>query len=134
MRLAQRHFEKPEGLIALVGQRLERALELIEIGIEGHLHGKFVALCLERRRIEIACSFIHHTGDEIGGALLAGRIIGRSALKGELHGNERVGVVLDQPGGDAGLALHFLDRDGFGGQDKERDNGDCRKQRAERAH
>jgi len=76
--------------------------------IERHLHGEFIALCLERRRIEIASPFIHHAGDEICGPFLAGWIIGRAAREGELHGDERIGVIFDQPSDDAGLLFTSL--------------------------
>ena len=49
----------------------------------------------------LAGAFVHHAGHEIGEALPVARVLCGAAAEGEAHGDQGIGVALDEPGLDA---------------------------------
>ena len=112
-RLAQRQRQQCGGLVAVLGQRLEAAVEGIARVLEAHAHGNLFYALLELLGREIACALIEHAGQEIRQALLALRVLGSSALEGKAQRDQRNAVLLDEPGRYPAGAFHHLNLHGL---------------------
>ncbi len=108
-RLAEGELQQLGRLVAVLGERLEVAVEGVLGLLVVHAHGQILHALLEVARFEIAGAFVEHGGDEVGEPFLAERVLRAAALEGEAHGHHRHRVLLDQPGLDAAGALHGLD-------------------------
>ena len=64
-RLGQREPQEIESAVAIAGQRLQRAAEAVEPGVEGQLHREVVLAGLEGIGVEIAGAFVEHAGEEM---------------------------------------------------------------------
>ena len=113
-RLAERQRQQRRRLVAVLGQRLEAAVEGVARVVEAHAHGDLLHALLELLGGEVAGAFVEHAGQEIGDALLARGVLRVAALEGEAHGDQRHAVLLDEPGRYAAGALHHLDLHGLG--------------------
>ena len=91
----------------------ERANHVARI-LEAHAEGKLLHALLELVRVELARAFVHHGGEEIGDAFLAGGILRAAALEDEAQRDERHCVLLHEPRIDAAGALDLLDLHGVG--------------------
>ena len=103
----QRKAQKLESLIAILGEGLERAAEIIAIGIEMQIDRQVFELLVEGNGIVRARAFVEHARQEMGDARLVLRVLRRPAREGELNGDQRVGVILDKPGLDAAWRNHL---------------------------
>ena len=101
-----------EGLVEIARQRLHVAGELVAVGGEMQADRVIVERALEGLRIEIARALVEHAREDRGGAGLALRILRGAACKGELHGDQRHGVIFHQPGLDPGWRHDVLDARG----------------------
>ena len=113
-----------EGIVDIRRQRAHRAVEIVAARIEADAHRQVLQTGLERLRIEITRALVEGRGEQVGEPFLPLRILRGPAFKGELDGNDRHRVVLDQPGGEAAgrgdlLDLHGCERARGGG-----DSGD----------
>ena len=70
--------------------------------------------------VELAGALVHHPRDEISEAVLALGVLRGAAAEGKAHGDQRVGVALDEPGLDAAGARDVLDVHGAGRRRGER--------------
>ena len=111
-RLVQRKTQKLESLIAILGERLERAAEIVAIGIEMQIDRQVFELLVEGNGIIRTRAFVEHARQEMGDARLALRVLRRPAREGELNGDQRIGVILDEPGLDAAWRNHLACRGG----------------------
>ena len=76
--------------------------------------------------VELASPLVHHAGDEISEALLGFRVLGGAAAEGKAHGDQGIGVALDQPSLDAAGARDALDVHGVSrGCGKRREEREC---------
>src|SRR6185312_14344114 len=100
-----------EAGVAVLAQRPELYGEVVEVGVAVEIDGEVGEALLECRRLEVAGAFVEQPRDHEGGTLAAFFIGRRAAAKAYHGGDQRVAVVLDQPGGDAPGAHHFLDVD-----------------------
>jgi hypothetical protein len=107
--LGQRKAHEIEHLVLVGGQRLHIAEHDVAASVEIHAHGEPLLALLEGDGIQVARALVHHGRDEIGQAFLAGVILGGAAAEGEAHGDQGVGVALDEPGFDAAGARDALD-------------------------
>ena len=110
-RLLHRQRQQVERLVALFGQHAHRAVDRVAAGAEAHLGAGIVELRLEGVAVEIAGAFVEQAGHQLGQPFLAGRVLRGAALEGEADRDDRHRIVLDQPGGDALVALDLLDGD-----------------------
>src|SRR5262249_23070791 len=86
---------------------------------------------LERRGIELAGALVEQRRDHEGGALAALLVGRRAAAEADHGGDQRIAMVLDQPGGDAARAHHLLDVDGVG-RGRQRHQDDARQRHPQR--
>ena len=91
------------------GQHLHIAEHHVAAGVEVDAHGERLQALLEGDGVELASALVHHAGDEIGEALLVLRVLGGAAAEGKAHGDQGIGVALDQPSLDAAGAHDALD-------------------------
>ena len=112
-----------EGFIAMGRQHPHAADDAVRIGIEVEVDGQVGELCLEGGGIETACPFVQQPGGEKGHALLARGILRRAAAESDGKRNQRIGVILDQPGLDPAGTDHAFDlvgRHGSRGQQRQK--------------
>ena len=83
------------------GQHLHIAEHHVAAGVEVDAHGERLQALLEGDGVELAGALVHHAGDEISETLLALRILRGAAAEGKAHGDQGIGVALDQPSFDA---------------------------------
>ena len=133
-RLVERQRQQRHRAVAVLGERLEAAVEGVAPVIEAHAHGQFFHALLELLGRQIAGAFIQHPGKKIGHAFLAGRVLRAAALERKAHGDERHAVLLDQPGRDAARTLDLLDFHGQCPAGGERRNGGCKRQDQQHGH
>ncbi len=100
-RLGEGQPHQIEHLVLVGRKRRDIAKHDVAAGIEIHPHGEPLLALLKADGIELAGALIHHGGDEIGEPFLALRVLRRAATEGEPHGDEGIGVALDEPGFDA---------------------------------
>ena len=108
-----------EGLVDMTRQGLQPPVEIVALGAEAQAYRMIVEGAMKRLGVEIARAFVEQAGEHGAGAGLALGILRGAAGKGKLHRDQRHGVILHQPGGDAAGAddvLHALGARGdFGG-------------------
>ena len=127
-RLVERQRQQRDRPVAVLGERLEAAVEGVAAVIEAHAHGQLFHALLELLGRQIAGAFIQHAGKKIGHAFLAGRVLRAAALERKAHGDERNAAFLDQPGRDASRALDLLDFHCQCPAGDERRDGGCKRQ------
>ena len=108
-RLRQGEAQQVERLVPVGGQHLHIAEHHVAAGVEVDAHGKRLQALLEGDGVELAGALVHHAGDEISEALLVFRVLGGAAAEGKAHGDQGIGVALDQPSLDAAGARDALD-------------------------
>ena len=108
-RLGERQANEIEHRVLVGRQRLHIAEHDVAARVEIHAHGERLLALLEGHGIEIAGALVHHGRDEISETFLAGIVLAGAAAKGEAHGDQRIGVALDEPGLDAAGAHDALD-------------------------
>ena len=108
-RLRHGEAQQVERLVHVGGQHLHIAEHHVAAGVEVDAHGERLQALLEADGVELASPLVHHAGDEIGKALLGFRVLGGAAAEGKAHGDQGIGVALDQPSLDAAGARDALD-------------------------
>ena len=105
-------FEEAEGGVLLRGEHAHGAVDAVAVRIEAHLRPGVVELLLEGFAVKVAGAFVEEAGHQAGQSLLAVRVLRRAAAEGETNGDDRDGIILDQPGMDALRGDDILDGDG----------------------
>ena len=121
-------------LVAVLGERLEAAVERIAAVVEAHAHGKLFHALLELLGVQIAGAFVEHAAEEVRQPLLAGRILRAAALEGKAHRDQRHAVLLHQPSRDAPWGFDLLNFHGQCSAGGERREGDCERQDQQPGH
>ena len=126
-RLRHGETQQLERLILVGGEHLHIAEHHVAARIEIHARGERLQALLEGDQVEVAGAFVHHAGHEIGEALPVLRVLCGAAAEGEAHGDQGIGVALDEPGLDAAgtddaLDLHGVSRT-CGERRQQRDGG-----------
>ena len=119
--LVERQAQQLEGLVLVLDQGREAAVELVAPGIEGKLHGKFVEAVLEGLAVELARTLVEQARDHVGDAGPVGGIEGGAATEGEVERQDRDRRLVLQPDLDAGGRREGLDAVGTrrGGEGKD---------------
>ncbi len=113
-RRAHGEAQQVDGLLDRAAQRLQPARHGVAVGAEGDLDGAVVERAVEALGVEVAGALVEQARHHGGGAGLAVRVLGGAALEGEVDGDERHRIVLDQPGLDAARRAHLLHGGGAG--------------------
>ena len=113
-RLLHRKLQQVDGLVAVDGQRLERAVKRILAVVVAHAHGDIFHALLVLLGFDVAGALVHHRGEEVGDALLAGGILAAAAVEGVSQRDQRNAVLLDKPGLDSAWRFDRLNVHGGG--------------------
>ena len=100
-RPGQRQGQEFEGRGLVFDQGPEPAAKIVPPSIEAQGDDQVLEPPLKDLAVEIAGAFVEQGGNHVGQALLALGVECRAAVKGEAHGDDRVGVIAHQPGLDA---------------------------------
>ena len=73
-----------------------------------HPHGEVFHALLVVLGFEIAGAFVHHCGDEVGDALLAGGVLAAAAVEGISQCHKRDAVLFDKPSFNSAGRLDLL--------------------------
>ena len=114
--LAQRQPQQIEGRVGVAGERAETARHAVTLRRERQFDGPVVERPVEGVGVEVARPLVEQAAQHRRRAGLAGRVLRGAAFEDEVAGNQRYGVVLDQPGFDAGRGADLLDGGGAGPQ------------------
>ena len=112
-RLRQRQPHELERKITMLGQCLEEAAEIVEIGVEAEADREVIETTLKSLAVQIARALVQQRRSHSRETRFVARVGGRAAAaKGETHGDDGIRMVLDQPGLDTirgdPLDLHCL--------------------------
>ncbi len=111
-RLVDGEPRQGKSLRAIAGKRLQPPGQDVAIGRKRQFDRVLIERAMEAFGVIGSGAFVDEAGEEIGGAGLAERVLRGAALEGELDGDERHRVILDEPGLNPALRDDFLDARG----------------------
>src|SRR6202171_3935430 len=124
-RRGQGEAQQLEGLVAIFGERADRAAQIVAVDAEGEADGPLLQAFVKRRRGEIAGTFVEQPSDEVGDAGLGGGILCRSAEEGEFERHHGQVFIAHQPNFDSGRRHDAFDPGSAGEGGSGGNEGEC---------